>query len=138
MEDKPTKQVIVVRTIYPHPNGGTFKLRAGKMIAQAAHASIAFLTRRMSGIDDNIMHGVLTDAEVSWLNSSFAKVTLQVESEKELIDIYEKAQEQGLEVHLITDAGRTEFDGVPTRTCLAIGPDYSDKIDKITGELKLY
>ena len=38
---------------------------------------------------------------------------------------------------LITDAGHTEFHGVPTRTCLAIGPAWSDEIDAITGGLQL-
>jgi PTH2 family peptidyl-tRNA hydrolase len=38
---------------------------------------------------------------------------------------------------LIIDSGKTEFGGVPTKTCLAIGPDYSEKIDKVTGNLKL-
>lgn len=33
--------------------------------------------------------------------------------------------------------GKTEFHGVPTRTCLAIGPDDSEKIDAITGQLQL-
>ena len=55
-----------------------------------------------------------------------------------MIVLAEKAKEAGLEYHLITDSGRTEFDGVPTLTALAIGPDKIEKIDKITGELKLY
>jgi len=38
---------------------------------------------------------------------------------------------------LITDSGKTEFHGQPTRTCLAIGPDVADKIDPITGQLEL-
>lgn len=41
-------------------------------------------------------------------------------------------------VHLITDGGLTEFGGVPTRTCLGIGPDYDDRIDPVTGDLELY
>jgi PTH2 family peptidyl-tRNA hydrolase len=41
-------------------------------------------------------------------------------------------------VHLITDRGLTEFGGVPTRTCLAVGPDYYDLIDPVTGDLELY
>jgi PTH2 family peptidyl-tRNA hydrolase len=45
--------------------------------------------------------------------------------------------EAGLEVHLITDNGKTEFHGEPTRTCLAIGPDDAEKIDAITGRLQL-
>jgi PTH2 family peptidyl-tRNA hydrolase len=60
-----------------------------------------------------------------------------VDSEEELMQIHDKAVEAGLEVHLITDSGRTEFHGQPTRTCLAIGPDEADKIDAITGHLEL-
>lgn len=41
-------------------------------------------------------------------------------------------------VFFITDVGRTEFNGVPTITALAIGPNKSEDIDKITGHLKLY
>jgi peptidyl-tRNA hydrolase len=41
--------------------------------------------------------------------------------------IHEKFKEMRLEVHLITDSGRTEFYGQPTRSCLAIGPDDAAK-----------
>lgn len=53
------------------------------------------------------------------------------------MEIHDKAVAAGLEVHLITDSGRTEFHGQPTRTCLAIGPDLAEKIDEITGHLQL-
>jgi hypothetical protein len=33
--------------------------------------------------------------------------------------------------------GRTEFGGVPTKSCLAMGPDEYERIDAITGHLKL-
>jgi hypothetical protein len=39
---------------------------------------------------------------------------------------------------VITDSGRTEFAGVPTRTCLALGPDLASRIDSVTGGLELY
>lgn len=51
--------------------------------------------------------------------------------------IHDKAIDAGLEVHLMTDSGKTEFHREPTRTCLAIGPNESEKIDEITGELQL-
>ena len=51
--------------------------------------------------------------------------------------IHDIAVELGLEVHLITDSGKTEFHGQPTRTCLAIGPDETEKIDPVTGHLEL-
>ena len=71
------------------------------------------------------------------MESSFTKITVSVDSEDELIDIYNKAKDAGLTVHLITDSGLTEFHGIPTKTCLAIGPNFSEKIDPITGHLKL-
>ena len=120
-------------------------MRRGKEIAQGSHASIAFLTKRIrESLFSNSQTKVALDdllkneAEIRWIMESFAKVCLQVNSEEELLDIYKKAKDAKLEVNLITDSGLTEFDGVPTNTCLAIGPDYSDKIDEVTKHLKLY
>lgn len=111
-------------------------MRRGKQIAQAAHASMSFICRRLQergtvSLDD------FSEAEQAWLTGAFAKVCCRVDSEDELMTIHNKAVETGLEVHLITDSGRTEFHGVPTRTCLAIGPDDAEKIDAITGHLQL-
>lgn len=52
------------------------------------------------------------------------------------LDIYNKAKESGLNVHMITDEGLTEFNGISTNTCLAIGPDLASRIDPITKDLK--
>ncbi len=73
----------------------------------------------------------------AWIAGSFAKVCVRCNSEEELMAIHDKALELELEVHLITDSGRTEFHGRPTRTCLAIGPDDASKIDQVTGHLEL-
>src|SRR6056297_4285381 len=112
------------------------KMRRGKQIAQGAHASLAFLTRRLQskasiGMDD------FSPNEQAWISGSFAKVCVRCNSEDELMAVHDKAIELGLEVHVITDSGRTEFHGQPTRTCLAIGPDDATKIDQVTGELEL-
>ena len=122
---EPTKQVIVMRN--------DLNMRKGKMIAQGSHASISFLTRRIKS------SGKLkvSAAEQDWLDGSFAKICVRVDSEEELLDVFNKAKVAGLEAHLITDSGKTEFNGVPTNTCIAIGPDYCSKIDKITGNLQL-
>lgn len=72
-----------------------------------------------------------------WEKNGQTKITLRVDSEKELIDIYNSARKMNLNAQLITDSGKTEFNK-PTRTAVAIGPDYSEKIDKITKKLKLY
>lgn len=122
------KQVIVMR----HDLG----MRRGKQIAQGAHASMSFLCRRLQegrtvSLDD------FSPEQRAWLTGSFAKVCCRVDSEEELRDIFEKATAAGLEVHLITDSGKTEFHGEPTSTCLAIGPDDAAKIDAVTGHLQL-
>lgn len=122
-----TKQIIVMRK--------DLGMRKGKMIAQGAHASMSFLTKRLQN-SFNLLEE-LTHYQVSWIRNSFTKVCVGVDSEQELLEIKRKAEECGLEVHLITDSGATEFKGIPTNTCLSIGPDESEKIDKITGHLKL-
>jgi PTH2 family peptidyl-tRNA hydrolase len=116
------KQVIVMRK--------DLNMRKGKMCAQAAHASIHFT---VGLIMDDIGPSRL---QIEWLTQGMTKICVGVNSEAELIDIYDKAEAAGLTVHLITDAGLTEFDG-PTKTCLAIGPNRAEHIDEITGELKL-
>ena len=62
------------------------------------------------------------------------KICVSVTSEEDLELICNAAQEAGLPAVLIVDAGLTEFGGVPTKTCCAIGPALPDKIDAITGE----
>ena len=132
-EARLTKQVIVVRR--------DLRMRRGKEIAQGAHAAEAWLADRVlhnMRPNGSVAHLALSPAERAWLTTSFRKVTLKVNSEEELIATYAKALAAGLEVHLITDRGLTEFGGVPTRTCLAIGPDYDDLVDPVTGDLELY
>jgi PTH2 family peptidyl-tRNA hydrolase len=127
-DDMRIKQVIVMRH--------DLKMRRGKQIAQGSHASMSFICRRLQQAGSVSLDG-FTDAQRAWLTGSFAKVCCRVDSEEERMQIHDKAVEAGLEVHLITDSGRTEFHGQPTRTCLAIGPDEADKIDAITGQLQL-
>lgn len=111
-------------------------MRRGKQIAQGAHASMAFLSRRLQH-SGQISIADCSAAEREWLSGAFAKVCCRVNSEEELLGIYEQAMAAGIEVHLITDSGKTEFHGVPTNTCLAIGPEEAEKIDAITGHLQL-
>jgi len=133
-----TKQVIVIRR--------DLKMRRGKEIAQGSHASMAFMSHLLRVMMDAQMKGVLVDVSPAirnWIDGSFAKVVLQVENEEQLLEIHNAAQELGLVSHLITDSGFTEFHGVPTNTAIAIGPDYSEKLDALTGPqgrfpLKLY
>ncbi len=118
------KQVIIVRK--------DLNMRKGKMGAQIAHASAAFL-------EEIAWEGRATrPIEKIWRNTGRTKIVLQAESEEHLLDLFKKAQEAHLEVHLVQDLGRTEFHGVLTYTAIAIGPDEDEEIDKVTGDLKLF
>lgn len=119
------KQVIILRRL---------GIRRGKECAQAAHAACAFMSHHIKDPINN----PLTDADKEWLAGAFTKICLIVESEQELLDIHNKALEAGIRSIPIVDRGLTEFDGVPTLTCIGIGPDDAEKINKITGHLKLY
>lgn len=126
------KQVIVLRK--------DLNMRKGKMVAQGAHASMKVIVDMMADHDDGslvIMDEQISDAMRQWLSGAFTKVCVGVNSEAELGSIYQQAIDAGLPAAIITDAGKTEFGGVPTKTAVAIGPAYSDEIDDITGDLSL-
>ena len=110
------KQVILVRD--------DLKIPKGKLAAQCSHASVEATLKSDK------------DAVKEWRKEGMTKIILKVENEKELLKYNQIAKDSGLTTALITDAGRTFFKE-PTRTCLAIGPDDEEKIDKITGNLKL-
>ena len=141
-----TKQVIVVRK--------DLKMRKGKLAAQVAHASMKVLLDLMTkyiNVED------VTEADTfamppvynysliftegtylhNWLDGLFTKVVVSVDSEEELFKILNEAEHAMIPCALITDAGLTEFGGVPTNTCIAIGPYLSEDLDAITGHLKL-
>ncbi len=128
------KQVILIRK--------DLKMRRGKEIAQGSHASMAFLVERIrhgfNGQTDTSVTIDLSPDEKTWLSKGMAKVCLRVNSEAELLDYHTKARALGLDSQLITDSGRTEFNGIPTLTACAIGPDNVEQIDSVTGGLVPY
>lgn len=119
------KQVILFRK--------DLQMRKGKIAAQVAHASLAALLNQGTRTWDQLTIP-LDRAAASWVNHRFAKIVLSVPGEAELLKAYEEARARGLPAALITDAGRTEFHGVPTKTTLAIGPASAADIDVITGK----
>lgn len=108
------KQVILVRK--------DLNMSKGKIAVQCAHASAeAVLKSNKEKINE-------------WRQFS-KKVVLKVDNENDLLRYKKEAEKLKLVTALIRDAGLTE---IPenTLTCLAIGPDDDEKIDKITGKLK--
>lgn len=124
------KQVIVMRK--------DLGMRKGKMIAQGAHASMKVLLQA-GALDGPHERFTLTTwpALAAWLAGRFTKVCVSVDSEAALDAIVAKAREAGVPCALIVDAGQTEFHGVPTKTCCAVGPAWTEDVDAITGGLSL-
>jgi PTH2 family peptidyl-tRNA hydrolase len=99
----------------------------GKIAAQAGHAAVS------AAQDAFVLHKKWWEA---WMFEGQKKVAVKVANEKELGELEEAADDLGLPHALIVDRGLTE---VPegTVTCLGIGPAPTEKIDRLTGKLKL-
>lgn len=126
------KQVIVIRK--------DLKMRRGKEIAQGAHASQVWAIKALEALlaQSPVEMSISAD-ELEWMRGNHKKVTVYVNSEAELLELSAKAKEFAhLTCHIIVDEGLTEFGGVRTTTCLALGPCDAETIDKITGHLPLY
>ena len=110
------KQVILVRQ--------DLKLPKGKLAAQAAHAAVeaAFNSDKKKVSE--------------WRAEGQKKIVLKVKDEKELLKYLQLAKDYSLKTALITDAGMTVV-APGTKTCAGIGPDEEDKIDEVTGKLKM-
>lgn len=114
------------------------------MAAQASHASLVALINKGT-INHFLEHGkypvhyaTLSDKTMDWFKQGQTKICVGVNSEKELWEIYQAARKlKVVPCSIITDAGYTEFHGVPTKTAVAIGPWDAEVIDEITGHLKL-
>jgi len=110
------KQAIVVRN--------DLKMHKGKIAAQASHASLESYKRSDK------------DKILEWESGGYKKIVLKVQSEEELLELYQEAKKMGVVCALITDAGHTQVEP-NTRTCVGIGPDCDEIVDRLTGHLKL-
>ena len=110
------KQVILVRQDLQMPKG--------KLAIQSCHASVEAV---LQSEKENIKQ---------WRKEGMKKIILKVKDKKELLYYLQLAKDSGFVTALITDAGKTFFE-TTTTTCLAIGPDNEEKLDKLTGNLKL-
>jgi PTH2 family peptidyl-tRNA hydrolase len=119
MEQFQYKQVIVFRS--------DLKLSKGKIAAQAGHAAVS------AAEEARKHHRRWWEA---WTWEGQCKIAVKVKGEKELFELERQADKLALPFALIVDKGLTE---VPpdTVTCLGIGPAPADKVDRLTGKLKL-
>ena len=107
------------------------KMKAGKIAAQVAHAAL--------GLYDDIIFGnnkYQQEALDFWVNYGQKKIVLKVPNLEIMNNALKQCKQANIENCLITDAGCTQ---IPpgSKTVLGIGPDTSEKINKITGTFKL-
>jgi len=108
------KQVIVVRK--------DLKMSVGKIAAQCCHASLG----AFENADKNIIK--------LWKKSGEKKIVLEAKNLDEIKELIKRAEKNGVNYFIVRDAGKTEVKK-GTLTCVAFGPDYEKKINKITGYL---
>ncbi len=113
------KQAIVIRT--------DLGMGKGKMVAQGSHASLHAFQR---DVDKS------REIAYAWEEEGCRKIVLRAGSEKELMDVYEKARERKLPATYVRDAGETQL-SPGTLTAVGIGPWRAKEIDEITRNLKL-
>ncbi|MFX1465712.1 MAG: peptidyl-tRNA hydrolase Pth2 [Promethearchaeota archaeon] len=113
------KMVMVIRT--------DLKMSKGKMIVQACHAAVE---------SSEVAKRENREVWKKWRNGNSKKVALRIESLDELLELYNNTLQLKISCALIKDAGLTELPP-GTTTALGIGPDKSEVIDKITGQLQL-
>ena len=114
------KQVILVRK--------DLKMGAGKVAAQAAHASVLSYLNVLKKQPDIIKE---------WVLSGQTKIVLKLKDAAEAENIKKKLSAAKIPFAVVTDAGRTQV-APGTETAIGIGPYYADKLDAITGDLPLF
>ncbi len=109
------KMAIVVRS--------DIKMSCGKIAAQASHAAVECY-KSSSAYKRRV-----------WTSEGQKKIVLKANLD-EIKSLVKKCKKLGVNVVQIHDAGMTE---VPsgTLTCIGIGPDKEERVNKITGSLPL-
>jgi len=130
------KQVTVVRK--------DLNMRKGKIASQVAHGVLNVVVKTAINNGERFFLDRKGDIKTKgdtylnkWLDISYKKIVLYVESEEDLVMLYMKARSYDIISTLIQDNGLTEFNGEKTYTCVAFEPLPDEMIDEITGDLKL-
>jgi peptidyl-tRNA hydrolase len=122
-ENSDLKMVFLVRL--------DLKMGAGKIAAQVAHAAIGLYDDIMNGDDEYHI-----EALNYWNTFGAKKIVLKCDNYETMKQVAIQAKQSQLPFILISDAGHTQIPAGSV-TVLGIGPDSSEKINKLTGNFKL-
>ena len=132
----------------------------GKLMAQAAHASMSFLTNKMRqdlcrDEKDNVIENygyyyidTVIDKELydNWIDGNFSKVILAVDGKEDFYKVVESAKENGFvenrDFFIIRDACLTELEpedeSGTCATCIGFTPMEKEKLFPVVGNLPLF
>lgn len=117
--DKKLKMVFVVNH--------ELKMGKGKIAAQVGHAAVKATLKSGESRPE------LLDA---WLSTGQKKICVKADDARHIEEVENQARQAGVLVLKIHDAGHTQIPA-GSLTVLALGPDEDQKLDNLTGELKL-
>ena len=117
--DQPLKMVFVINH--------ELKMGKGKIAAQVGHAAVK------ATLQSGELRPELLDA---WLSTGQKKVCVKADDVRQLEQIEQQAKHHQILTSKIHDAGHTQIPA-GSYTVLALGPDEEEKLDALTGELKL-
>ena len=117
--NQPLKMVFVINH--------ELKMGKGKIAAQVGHAAVK------ATLQSGELRPELLDA---WLSTGQKKVCVKADDVRQLEQIEQQAKHHQILTSKIHDAGHTQIPA-GSYTVLALGPDEEEKLDALTGELKL-
>lgn len=134
---KEPKQTIVWRK--------DLKVRKGKFASQIAHGSLKIFFDRIDpdsfiqNDDGNYsctMNNITPEMK-EWMEGIFTKIVVGCQSEEEVYELEVKAKTLKIPYAIITDCGKTEFNNIPTVTCIALGPYKAEVLEELTKNYSL-
>ena len=102
------------------------KMGKGKIAAQSGHASVS-ATLKLGANKPNLLD--------AWLKSGQKKVCLKT-TQDELLELEKHAIKLGIQTVRVNDAGKTQIPS-GSLTVIAFGPAQDEKLEPLTGHLKL-
>lgn len=124
------KQVILLRR--------DMKLRRAEAAALASKASMTFIIEGDESDRGGSVKVDLSGIEAEWMLGSATRIVLGVASEESMRKLLLKAEIQGVSTYEITGVSDDKVDEGIQLIAAALGPDDGDKLDLITGNLKLF
>lgn len=101
------------------------KISKGKVIAQTSHGIV------------NMILNCNKNKISNWRDNGEKIVSVKVNDITTMLKVIEISERKGVYNYMVVDAGHTEVQPNTPTVCI-IGPDTDTKIEKLTGQLKLY